>query len=1011
MAMGLHVNRKIKKEWKFNMNHYVKETHPQFRVGDRIKGYEVLKVVELPEIHSFFYELRHIRTRACHIHISRNDPENTFCVAFKTVPRDSTGVAHILEHTVLCGSKKYPVRDPFFSMLKRSLNTFMNALTGSDWTMYPFCTQNKKDYYNLMSVYLDAVFFPKLDPLSFKQEGHRIEAVQTETGVKLEYKGVVYNEMKGAMSSPEQIMVRSILNALYPDTTYSFNSGGDPAEIPKLTHRQLVEFHQRHYHPSNAFFYTYGNLPLVDHLTFIEQTVLNHFDPIDPDTQVPSQPRWDQPKTATYYYPIDPSEDRRKKCQVCLAWLTADIRDAFEVLTLSILDQILIGNPGSPLRKALMDSELGSTLSDGSGYDADNKDTLFACGLKDVEASSAEAIENIIFDTFTQLAEKGIDKKLVESAVHQIEFHRKEITNSPFPYGLKLLLRISGDWFHGGDPTTGLQFDALMDRFFKELDRGDFLENRIKHYFIQNPHRVRIMLMPDPFLSEKETLRVDSELSELLHRLTESELQEIQHDALALQLQQEAKEDLSCLPTLKIQDISPDIQRIDETHLMDSSPATCYEQPTSGIFYFSCAMGIGALSKDLLPLLPFFCTCLVRSNTRLHSYAELAHLLDLYTGGMGVSVNASSSFKENSNGVCLPIVSLNAKCLSRNISRMFELILEVLYYYDFSDLSLLRRLLYEYRAEMESAVVENGHRFAISLASRNYSAASMLNEIWHGIHQLKIIKDITEDLTDQKLQKISDQLHRIASEILKFNNMKIALVGEKNDLMCAIDQTLALKSKIGQSAQEGFHAPNIEFSNHPIREGWSTASAVSFVARVFEACRLNHEDAPALAVISKLLRSLFLHREIREKGGAYGGFAAFQLENGLFAFGSYRDPHILNTLNVYEEAATFILSGDYTEENIHESILQICADIDRPDTPGPAAIKSFYRKLIYLTDDMRQHFKTRLLSLTRAHVLSVAEKYFGERQKPASVVVISNENALKEANRHLKEKELALYRI
>ncbi|NNL76352.1 MAG: peptidase M16, partial [Desulfobacterales bacterium] len=427
------------------MNSIVDANNSDLKVGGLISGYRIERVELLKEISSWLYVLEHLKTGARHIHISNGDAENTFSVAFKTVPRNSTGVAHILEHTVLCGSKNFPVRDPFFSMLKRSLSTFMNAFTGSDWTMYPFSTQNKKDYYNLMSVYLDAVFFPRLEELSFKQEGHRLEVEENQenhdtAANHFVYKGVVYNEMKGAMSSPDQVMVRSIQQALYPSTTYRFNSGGDPAEIPSLSHAQLKDFHLRHYHPSNSFFYTYGNLPLKNHLAFIETEVLKRFKRIDPETDVASQPRWKKPRSATYSYPFNPNEDAKKKCQVCVAWLTADIKNSFEILTLTLLEQILLGNSASPLRKALIDSGLGSALCDGTGYDNDNRDTLFVSGLKDVEQPTADKIEKIIFKVLSDLANMGVDPKLVESAIHQIEFHRREITNTPYPYGIKLLL-------------------------------------------------------------------------------------------------------------------------------------------------------------------------------------------------------------------------------------------------------------------------------------------------------------------------------------------------------------------------------------------------------------------------------------------------------------------------------------------------------------------------------------------------------------------------------------------
>ena len=453
--------------------------NPGLGTGDMIFGYRIEHVETLKEISAVFYALQHLETGAKHIHISNGDTENTFSVAFKTIPKDSTGVAHILEHTALCGSRKFAVRDPFFSMLKRSLSTFMNAFTASDWTMYPFSTQNRKDFYNLMEVYLDAAFYPKLDRLSFKQEGHRLEVEESSQGQnphdpQLVYKGVVYNEMKGAMSSPDQVMARSILKALYPSTTYRFNSGGEPAEIPSLTYEQLKKFHQRHYHPSNAFFYTYGNLPLKDHLAFIETKVLAEFKRTNPDTDVASQPRWQQPQSVSYRYPFNINEDPTQKYQVCVAWLTADIKDSFEVLTLTLLEQILLGNSASPLRKALIDSGLGSALCDGTGFDADNRDTLFVSGLKDVDKASAGKVKAVVFDVLNSLVDEGIDKKLVESAIHQIEFHRKEITNTPYPYGIKLLLTFSGSWFHGGDPLKILNFDADLDRLQSELAKGGF---------------------------------------------------------------------------------------------------------------------------------------------------------------------------------------------------------------------------------------------------------------------------------------------------------------------------------------------------------------------------------------------------------------------------------------------------------------------------------------------------------------------------------------------------------
>ena len=882
------------------MNTIVDPRNEGLNPDSSIYGYQIHRIVELAEISAIYYELEHSATGARHVHISRDDAENTFGAAFKTVPVDSTGVAHILEHTVLCGSQRFPVRDPFFSMLKRSLSTFMNAFTASDWTMYPFSTQNKKDFDNLMHVYLDAAFFPNLAELSFKQEGHRLE-IENQSGdatsepLQLVYKGVVYNEMKGAMSSPDQVMVRSILKALYPDTTYSQNSGGDPALIPTLTYEQLQEFHRRHYHPSNTFFYTYGDLPLSGHLAIIHETVLKKYERIDPGTEVSSQRRWSTPRTETFNYPFDKKEDSRKKCQACVAWLTADIKDTFEVLSLALLERILLGNAASPLRKALIESELGTALSDGSGFDADNRDTMFACGLKDVEQSAAKKVEDIVFDVLTDLANNGIDKELIESAVHQIEFHRKEITNTPYPYGIKLLLTFAGSWLHGGDPTKILQLEADLKRLHSELADGPFFENQIKRYLLENPHRVLLTLAPDGDIEQNEAKRVKAELNEIGKQLSDPEIEKINNDAETLRRQQETPEDVSALPTLEREDIPPSVTIIKQTAENESLSASLYDQATSGIFYFAAAFGAGTLAQHLIPLTPFCCYAISKMGTKKHDYTAMAQRIDAYTGG--VSLAAHPRTRYDNEGACLPFISLNGKCLSRNQKPMFEIIQELLHDFDFSNFSRLKRLLREYRAGLESMIIHNGHRLAISLATRNFSPASALGETWSGVHQLQTIKNLTDDLNDDKLAAISEDLVSIANAFLSRDNMRTALIGETAALPVGQSALESIHDGLEKSNADGFMPPKMDVGNSMIREGWSTASAVAFVAQAFETVRLGHADAPALSVISKIMRSMYLHREIREKGGAYGGFAIYNPEDGLFCLGSYRDPHIVSTLN------------------------------------------------------------------------------------------------------------------
>jgi Zn-dependent M16 (insulinase) family peptidase len=990
--------------------------NPDLPPHGNYRGYDVSRIAELPETGSVFYELEHRGTGARHVHISTDDRENTFGVILKTVPKDSTGVAHILEHTVLCGSDKFPVRDPFFSMLKRSLNTFMNAFTASDWTMYPFSTQNPTDYYNLMDVYLDSVFFPRIDPLSFKQEGHRLEMEKdpaAPNGFRLVYKGVVYNEMKGAMSSPDQVMARSLLKALYPATTYRHNSGGDPAEIPTLTHDQLKTFHRHHYHPSNSYFYTYGNQPLKGHLDFIEERVLSKFERLSPDTDVPPQPRWERPRQATFTYPLAESENDAKKCQICLAWLTADIRDTFEVLVLALLEQVLLGNPASPLRKALIDSRLGTALCDSAGFDADNRDTLFVCGLKGVEASSAAAIEALIFDVLNTLADKGIDETLIESAIHQIEFHRKEITNSPYPYGLKRLLTIAGTWIHGGDPIKKMLLDDDLTAIRRAVGTAPFFEQRIRRYFLENPHRVLFHLVPDRKKELKDLVQEAAALDHIKSGLTPADLDRIAADAGALQRLQEKKEDLSCLPTLRREDIPADVPRIAPTGHGDDAAVVRYAQQTSDIFYFAAAAGVGRLSGGHVPLVPFFCFALTKSGTRYHDYVETARRIDLYTGGLTLSAHSRSGF--NDSTLSIPFVSVNAKCLNRNLDRMFEVVAELVLSADFSDLDRLRSLLLEYRANLEAQVVSNGHRLAISLATRNFSTARYLSETWSGVSQLRTIKALSDDLSDDGLQRLAGELADMRGALFCKDSLQAALIGEDRSLAPAEKAVRSLLSDLGDPsgppyAGKPFDPPPANLGSDIPREGWSTSSAVSFVAEAFETVRMQHADAPALAVLSKILRSMYLHREIREKGGAYGGFSLYNPEDGLFCFASYRDPHIVATLDVYRRVGDFIGSGAITDQDVEEAILQVCSEIDKPDPPGPAARKAFYRRIISLSDEERLRFKSRLLSLNRGHVLTTAHTYLGRPGAAHAVAVISGEGQLTAANQRLAP-PLEIHRI
>ena len=977
--------------------------------GNRLHGYVVKRIENLKELNSTLIQLEHELTGAKHIHIENKDKENTFAILFRTVPKDSTGVAHILEHTVLCGSRKFNVKDPFFSMLKRGLSTFMNAFTSSDWTMYPFSTQNLKDYYNLADVYLDATFFPNIDELSFKQEGHRLELNKTENKEELVYKGVVYNEMKGAMSSPSEILGRSLLKVLYPDTTYSNNSGGEPSDIPKLSWDDLKKFHSKFYHPSNAFFYTYGSFDLEEHLKFINQKVLSEFTKKEMDTTIGSQPRWEKPEKATFHYPLSKEEKSEKKYQACVAWLTADTRNFFEVLVLIILEQVLLGNAASPLRKALIDSGIGSDLCDGAGFDSEMRDTLFSCGLKEVKKDSVEDVEKLIFQTLKDIVKKGIDKNLVDSAIHQIEFSRKEKTNTPYPYGIKLFLTFAGTWIHQGDPVNCIEFDKDLEKFKKLANQGGFLEKKIEQYFINNPHRVLFTLAPDHEMEQKEVDRTKQELALVFEEIkkdkTNKTLEKIINDAEELAKLQEKEEDLSSLPCLELTDVPPEIEKIAPSSIDEISELTCYQKPTSGILYFTCPAGIGNVKKELVPLIPFFSKAFINSGTKQRNYAQMAERMDLYTGGVSISPFIGTKFSNNLD--YLSFLSFQGKSLDRNAEKLFDILQEFISYADFSDLERIKQLLYQSKAQFESAVVSNGHRYAMSLAARNLTYGSGLNEIWNGITQYRFIKDLIKRIEnkDYDFTELASDLNRIKNSAFQQNNLKPAAIGGKDSLLTADKKVKEIKSILQTNTGDAFNPIDIKMDTTSPHEGWSTNTSVSFTAQSFKTVRIIHEDSASLSVISRLLRSLYLHREIREKGGAYGGFALYNSENGIFSFASYRDPNIQRTFDTYTKACDFIRQPDsYSDDDIKEAILQVCADIDKPETPGPASINAYYRNLVGLSDDIREDFKQKLLVTTKSDIKQAADKYFNPSySKEKGTVVISSKEMLDNANKDLKE--------
>lgn len=981
----------------------------EYRAGDRQHGFVITSVSTLPELNATLVQLRHERTGARMVHLDREDDNNLFSVGFRTTPQDSTGVAHILEHTVLCGSQRFPVRDPFFTMLKRSLSTFMNALTASDWTCYPFASQNKTDFYNLMGIYLDAAFFPLLREQDFRQEGHRLEFAEAgDSSSPLQFKGVVYNEMKGAMADPSSLLHRRLTRALYPTVTYGFNSGGEPADILDLSYEQLKAFHGTYYHPANAWFFTYGNMPLAEHLQAIDEKALCHFDALQVDSGIPDEVRYTEPRRVEETFPVDAGESLEHRSIVQLGWLTCPVSDQFERLGMMLLSELLLGNPAAPLYKALLDSKLGQNLAPGTGYHDDYRETYLAVGLQGTDPGAVQAVETLILNTLQEIVDTGFSSEQIEAAIHQLEFSCREVNGDQYPYGLLLLMRMFGSWLHADDPVSPLCLEQDLVRLRQELANGPFFENLIRRQLLDNPHRVTLLLKPDVEQKSREEKQLKARLENIEKQLSSTEREHLLAQGVALQQTQEAAEDLSCLPTLELSDIPA------SQPLVDSDPFECqgvpvrwFEQPTNGIGYFTAHLQIDDLPEELFQDVPLFCTLLTKVGAAGKNYLEMAERVSAATGG----VQASASLLDGpaSLDTFQLGVELRGKALLRNQQPMFDILKDFCTAPDFSDLQRLHTVLQQLKTSLENSVPGSGHSYASRAASGSLTAAGRVREVWSGLHLIHAVKELAARQPEQ-LSEFAQRLQRLAAAIFRRDRLRCAITAEEpvfRSMQPVLDGFFAEIPAAGASVPP----PKRPSPFDDKASGWVAAVPVAYVARVFRAVPLEHPDGAVLMVLAKLLRGGYLHREIREKGGAYGGMANYDAQGGLFAMLSYRDPHLLRTLDVFRDAALWAADGGFAAVDIKEAILGVFSQLDRPLSPGGKGLREFHYVLQGLTPEARQVFRQRILAVDAEALSAAAGRYLVDGWQDSAVSVVAGEDMLQEANLQLGDASLTLGRI
>jgi len=937
---------------------------------ETIGGYTIRRREQLDRLEGDYLELEHDRTGARHIHIASKDDNNAFAVFFPTVPKDDTGVAHILEHVVLAGSQRYPVRDPFFSMTRRSLATFMNAMTSADWTMYPFSTRNAKDYMNLLDVYLDATFFPRLSEDSFKQEGIRFEfedPADSKSGLR--YKGVVFNEMKGALATPQAAVQRAVGKTLFAGITYSQNSGGDPEDIPNLTWEQLKQFHATHYHPSNAYFYTYGNLPLEQTLEVIERNVLSRFQRIEVDTRIPDVKRFTRPTKASEPYPITPGEDIKRKSQALVAWVTVPTGDSFQQLAMKVLADVLMSNAGSPLRKALIDSGLGTAMADGSGFQDDYRESVFGAGLKDVTSEDAEKVERVVLDTLERLADQGVDQAHVDATIHRLEFEKRERSNAGFPYALKLLFTCLAPYYYGGDPYDALNFDADLAHLQKARQESRFFENLIRTELLDNMHRALLTIEPDPDLEERKRRKELDRLAAIEAALSADEKQRIVDDALRLKADQEAKQDLSTLPTLELSDIPMKFEDVlSKNATVKEAAIEFFPQPTNGITYLDIRSDFAALSLEEKELLPLFGRVLTQSGAAGQDYVQIAERIAAVTGGVGAAAQVQSLAAQEDY---LQSFVLSGRALDRNAKPFVDLLTDLAVRLELEP-KRLKEVIAEMATRLESSIAGLGFQFAILRAHSKLTSEGAINDRLQGIGMLHVVRRLAK-LDEKDLDDVIKKLDAIRTRLFRAGAIRFVVTCEDEMIETLRPLLAGFVAALPAGAPKGTDEKPKPLENSP--EARTAPVPVAFNVRIFKTVRYTNPDSPALLVLSNYLRDTFLHRELREKGGAYGGYAQAGIGSGTFYFGSYRDPNIVRTYEIYDQAVKWVTGEEIDREALKEAILGACGDVDPLESPDIRGRREATNRLTGFTREERERFKQRLLAVTADDLRRVASTY------------------------------------
>ena len=938
-------------------------------------------------------EFEHTVTGAKHFHIASENDENVFLVGLKTVPTDSCGVAHILEHTVLCGSERFPVRDPFFMMIRRSLNTFMNAFTSSDWTAYPFASKNKKDFHNLLGVYLDAVFFSRLDELDFSQEGHRLEFEEPDNSEsELTFKGVVFNEMKGAMSSTTSVLWQTLTKYLFPNNTYHFNSGGEPADIPDLSYQDLLTFYRKHYHPSNAVFMTFGDIPAETLQAEFEEKVLSRFQRLDEQVSVPNVKRYFSPVRVEEGYAAD--EVKEDGSHVVVGWLLGESTDLNQQFEAQLLSSVLLDNSASPLMRVLENSELGRAPSPLCGLEDSNKEMSFMCGLEGVKREDAPKVEALVLSTLESIAEKGVPQDMVDAMLHQLELSQREVGGGSYPYGLQLILAGLSTAVHSGDVIAQLDLDPVITAMREKVQDPQYIPNLIENLLLSNAHRVTITLSPDDALEARRNQAEKDRLKRIKAALSDTDKQQIIERSAALKSRQSQVDDMSILPKVGLEDVPARLPEYENEKVAGDLPVTFYPQGTNGLVYQQLVVDLPELDAEEIEYLPLFSSMMTELGIGEADYLTVQERQAQVCGGLGASnsIRATIKDRQDLNGYFI----LSSKALVPNVKAMSELLKDTMLNVRFDEANRVKELVAQRRARREQSITGQGHSLAMTAASSGISGLAAQQEKWGGMSGIRssIALDDAMKAGDNTVENVLAIFKRLHAKLLHAKK-QLLLVAEPQHEANVLSEVQAVFADLPVgNGQAAFSMAPVDSK---VNVAWLTSTQVNFCSKAFRTVFGEHPDVAALTVLGGFLRNGFLHRVIREQGGAYGGGATFDGSTGSFRFYSYRDPRLTETLSDFDASIKWMINEEHTEDALEEAILGVIGSMDKPSSPAGEAQSDFYVQLHGRSLAYREAFRAKVLAVTIEQLQQVAKTYLIKENENVAVVTSTSKRAEIEA--------------